>query len=147
MDGHSFTEAHYTVLQSSTLVAPYIDEHKNIVRSLHAGKSGNWIVRTHMATFGGWLRTHIRNKVDVEEQLYLLARAPSTTVSTFQGYEINGNTFYTTFQDKNSTNQNSGVRVDATNNNGQKNTYYGCIEEIWELDYCDARKSVLCRFK
>ena len=27
MDGHSFTEAHYTVLQSSTLVAPYIDEH------------------------------------------------------------------------------------------------------------------------
>jgi hypothetical protein len=28
-------------------------------------------------------------------------------------------------QDKKSTNQNSGVRVDATNNNGQKDTYYG----------------------
>jgi hypothetical protein len=38
-------------------------------------------------------------------------------------------------QDKKSTNQNSGVRIDATNTNGQKDTYYGYIEEIWELDY------------
>jgi hypothetical protein len=38
-------------------------------------------------------------------------------------------------QNKNSTNQNSGVRIYATSNNGQKDTYYGYIEEIWELDY------------
>jgi hypothetical protein len=38
-------------------------------------------------------------------------------------------------QDKKSTNQNSGIRFDATDDNGQKDTYYGCIEEIWELDY------------
>ena len=38
-------------------------------------------------------------------------------------------------QDKKSTNQNSGVRMDATDNNGKKDTYYGYIEEIWELDY------------
>ena len=147
MDGHSFTEAHYTVLQSSTLVAPYIDEHKNFVRSRHAGKSDNWIVRTHMATFGGWLRAHLENKDKVDEQLHLLARAPSTTICTFQGYEINGNTFYTSVQDKKSTNQNSGVRIDATNNNGQKNTYYGCIEEIWELDYGPSFKIPLFRCK
>jgi hypothetical protein len=35
MDGISFTQAHYIVLQSSTLVAPYITEHKNIVCSQH----------------------------------------------------------------------------------------------------------------
>uniref|UniRef100_A0A8R7PHE9 DUF4216 domain-containing protein n=1 Tax=Triticum urartu TaxID=4572 RepID=A0A8R7PHE9_TRIUA len=34
-----------------------------------------------------------------------------------------------------STNQNSGVRFDATEDNGQTMTYYGFIEEIWELDY------------
>ena len=51
---------------------------------------------------------------------------------TFQGYEINGNTFIV--QDKKSTNQNSGVRFDATDENGQKDIYYGYIEEIWELD-------------
>ena len=49
--------------------------------------------------------------------------------------EINGNTFYTITQDKKSTNQNSGVRMDATDNNEKKDTYYGYIEEIWELDY------------
>jgi hypothetical protein len=27
------------------------------------------------------------------------------------------------------------VRVDAEDNTGQKNAYYGYIEEIWELDY------------
>ena len=54
---------------------------------------------------------------------------------SFQGYEINGNTFYTIAQDKKSTNQNSGVRFDARNNNRQKDTYYGYIDEIWELDY------------
>ena len=71
----------------------------------------------------------------VGDQLYLLAKAPSSTILTFQGYEINGNTFYTMAQDKKSTNQNSGVRFDATTSNGQKDTYYGYIEEIWELDY------------
>ena len=70
----------------------------------------------------------------VGDELYLLARTPSSTVLTFQGYEINGNTFYTIAQDKKSTNQNSGVRFDATNNR-KKDTYYGYIKEIWELDY------------
>ena len=65
----------------------------------------------------------------------MLASSPSSTVSNFQGYEINGNTFYTEAQDKKSTNQNSGVRFDATNSSGQKDIFYGYIEHIWELDY------------
>jgi hypothetical protein len=39
MDGISFTQAHYTVLQSSTLVASYITKHKNIVRCQHPAQS------------------------------------------------------------------------------------------------------------
>jgi hypothetical protein len=38
-------------------------------------------------------------------------------------------------QDKRSTNQNSGVCIDAIDLNGNKETYYGRIEEIWKLDY------------
>jgi hypothetical protein len=38
MDEHSFTQAQYTVLHNSTLVALYIEEHKNIVRSQNPGK-------------------------------------------------------------------------------------------------------------
>jgi hypothetical protein len=72
---------------------------------------------------------------NIDEQLYLLARQTSWHILTYKGYEINGNTFYTVAQDKRSTNQNSGVHVDATDPNGKRQTYYGCIEDIWELDY------------
>jgi hypothetical protein len=65
----------------------------------------------------------------------MLAMQPSWHVLTYKGYEINGNTFYTAVQDKKSTNQNSGVRIDAVDPNGTNQTYYGRIEEIWELDY------------
>ncbi|KAK1669127.1 hypothetical protein QYE76_057286 [Lolium multiflorum] len=134
MDGHSFTQAHYTVLHNSILVAPYKEEHKDILRSKYPEEREDWIDGEHMKTFGGWLQTRLMNATD-DEQLYLLAKQPSSTISTFQGYEINGNTFYMIAQDKKSTNQNSGVRFDAADDNGKKVTYYGYIEEIWELEY------------
>jgi hypothetical protein len=64
-----------------------------------------------------------------------MARGPSNTILTYQGYEINGYTFYTRSQDKKSTNQNSGARIEAIYTNGQRNSYFGYIAEIWELDY------------
>ena len=146
-DGHSWAQAHYTVLQNSTLVAPYINEHKNILRSKHPEQSEVWITNEHMETFSGWLQKHLTDNSTVEDELYLLSRTPSSTIMTFKGYEINGNTFYTIAQDKKSTNQNSGVRFDATNNNSKKNTYYGYIEEIWELDYGPSFKVPLFQCK
>ncbi|XP_037444808.1 uncharacterized protein LOC119313103, partial [Triticum dicoccoides] len=147
MDDHSLTEAHHTVLTNSSLVAPYFEKHKNILRSDNPGKPESWIRKAHMETFGSWLRKHLMNDNDVVDQLYMLAKTPSSTITTFQGYEINGNTFYTIVQDKKSTNQNSGVRFDAATENGQKVTYYGYIEEIWELDYGPSFKVPLFRCK
>jgi hypothetical protein len=77
----------------------------------------------------------------------MLAKKPSSTILTFQGYEINGNIFYMFVQDKKSTNQNSGVHFDAANDNETKDTYYGYIEEIWELDYGPSFKVPLFRCK
>ena len=76
----------------------------------------------------------------------MLAKSPCSTILTFQGYEINGNTFYTETEDKKSTNQNSGVRFDAEEGKN-KVTYYGYIEEIWELDYGPNFKVPLFRCK
>jgi hypothetical protein len=135
LDDHSYIQAHYTVLQMSTVVAPYIQEHMNIVRSENPGRSDSWIKAKHMEVFCGWLQAKLINNNIVGNELYYLARSASSTILTFQGYEINGNTFYTIAQDRKSTNQNSGVRFDATGSNGQKDTYYGYIEDIWELDY------------
>ena len=53
----------------------------------------------------------------------------------YQRYEINGYIFYTRAQNKKSTNQNSGVRIDAIGIDGNKDNYFGVIDEIWELDY------------
>jgi hypothetical protein len=129
-DGYSLTQAHYTVLQNSLLVAPYSEEYKNIVRQANSGQSESFVLQLHMATFGDWLQRCLMNDNFVEEQLYLLAKLPSSTILTFQGYEINTNTFYTIAQDKKSTNQNSGVRFDAVTGKGRTDTYYGYIEEI-----------------
>jgi hypothetical protein len=64
-----------------------------------------------------------------------LARGPSITIIQYQGYEINEYIFYTRAHDEKTTNQNRGVRIDAVGNNGKKDSYYGVIEKIWELDY------------
>jgi hypothetical protein len=83
-----------------------------------------------MKTFSGWLRKECLGDESIDEQLYLLARQPSWHILTYKGYEINENIFYTVAQDKRSINQNSGVRIDATDLNGNKQIYYGRIEEI-----------------
>ena len=48
---------------------------------------------------------------------------------------------------KKSTNQNSGVRFDAATDKEKKDTYYGYIEEIWELNYGPSLKVPLFRCK
>jgi hypothetical protein len=75
-----------------------------------------------METFGGWLQKECQHDQNIDEQLYLLARQPSWHILTYKGYKINENTFYTVAQDKRSTNQNSGVSLDATDPNGNKHT-------------------------
>jgi hypothetical protein len=107
-------------------VAPYIEEHKNIVHSQNPGKPDSWIKLEHEATFGGWLQIRLINDdITIKKELYLLEKSPSSIILTFQGYKINGNTFYTIAQDKKSTNQNSGVRFDATDDNRQKTHIMG----------------------
>jgi hypothetical protein len=83
MDIRSFSEAHYTVLQNSTLVELYIERHKNIVRSENPGQSHSWITQFHMTTFGGWLQTLLINDTTVGYELYILAKKPSSTILTF----------------------------------------------------------------
>jgi hypothetical protein len=51
-----FRKAHYTVLQNSSLVESYIEEHKDIVRSKFPRRTEVWITHQHMDSFGYWLR-------------------------------------------------------------------------------------------
>jgi hypothetical protein len=86
----------------------------------------------------------VMNPDDIEI-LQILASGPSTTIDRYTSYDINGYTFYTIAQDNNKTNQNSGVRTDAYDCDGNRETYYGFIEEIWELEYKENLKVSLFR--
>ena len=66
----------------------------------------------------------------IDVQLQWLARGQSATIIQYQGYEINGYTFYTRGQDEKSMNQNSGVRINAIGHDGNKDNYFGVIEKI-----------------
>ena len=94
-------------------MTPYVDEHKNSLRSKHPEQCDDWNTSEHVRTFSSWLETRLRGDTTVCDELYSLSKGPSSTVLTYKGYEINGNTFYTIAQDQKSTNQNSGVRFDA----------------------------------
>jgi hypothetical protein len=52
--------------------------------------------------------------------LHRLATGPSSLVTSWQGYDIGGYTFYTIGKDKKSAAQNSGVRVEALDVTGEK---------------------------
>jgi hypothetical protein len=90
-----------------------------------------------MKGFNIWFKKRILSLSScTDEGLRNLAEGPLFTITSYQGYDINGYTFYTLAQDQKSVYQNSGVRVVALDNTDvQKDAYYGQIEEIWELTY------------
>jgi hypothetical protein len=114
-DPHLFCCAHFHVLQQMSIVSEYFDEHKEVLLRDNPGRNESWFTNEHMRKFIGWLRDQISHSSDTQTSEYLkkLAHSPIFTVMTYQGYGINGYTFYTEQQDKKSTYQNSGVHVDA----------------------------------
>jgi hypothetical protein len=91
-----------------------------------------WLANEHMRKFIGWLWEWISGSdTTISEYLQKLSRGPIFTIVTYQGYDINRYTFYTECQDKKSTYQNSGVRVDAYDVMGEdKSMCYDQIQEI-----------------
>jgi hypothetical protein len=88
-----------------------------------------------MEKFPSWLSEQVNGDCTIHPQLALLARGPSSIIVKFQPYDINGYTFYIRDHDRKTIHQNSGFRIDAMDNNNNKYSYYGVIEEIWELEY------------
>jgi hypothetical protein len=130
--------AHFHVLQQMSIVSEYLDEHKEVLLRDNHRRNESWLANEHMRKFIGSLRDRISQSSDTQISEYLkkLARGHKFTVVTYQGYDINGYMFYTEQQDKKSMYPNSGVCVDAYDATGQdKNTYYGQIQVIWELDF------------
>jgi hypothetical protein len=71
-----------------------------------------------------------------EMTMNMLASCPSSCVTSWQAYDINGYTYYTKENDKRSVAKNSSIRIEAFDPLiGVKTMYYGYIQDIWELEY------------
>ncbi|KAD3338451.1 hypothetical protein E3N88_33972 [Mikania micrantha] len=137
--------AHLLVLKHMVCIAPYVKEHMDILRSTNRGKDEMWYVIKHNKEFSSWMKTKVIT-TNVDQVVKRLGQGPDFKVRSYQGYDINGYTFYTKNQDEKSTMQNSGVTIiasttefDRMNHSKMlriaKESYYGVIQEIWELNY------------
>ena len=94
-------------------------------------------MKEHKRLFIDWLRDLDLPEGQTTDEITMkrLACGPSTTVNSWQGYDINGYSFSTRARDNKTCTQNSSVRVEAIDEAGEKQSYFGFIEEIWEIDY------------
>ncbi|GKA20626.1 uncharacterized protein Tco_0700615 [Tanacetum coccineum] len=107
-------EAHFIVLQHMTCIAPYIYEHKSLLKQQNNQKGQVWLANKHNDTFSHWLRKKARSTLlNVDKVVADLGFGPIRVVK-YQGYVINGYTFYTKEQDDKSTLQNSRVTLIAS---------------------------------
>ncbi|XP_071713737.1 uncharacterized protein [Rutidosis leptorrhynchoides] len=109
-----YQEAHFNVLQHTTSIDPFIQEHMSFLRQQNPKKSAKWLVNQHKITFSEWLKDKVRRTLpNIDKTVEALGFAPKHMFQ-YQGYDINGYTLYTKAQDKKSKTQNSGVMVIAS---------------------------------
>jgi hypothetical protein len=111
----------------------YIDEHLLELRRDNVGRTDAWIMIEHRCVFTTWL---MDKDIPLEGMtMKMLASHPSSCVTSWQAYDINGYTYYTKENDRRSVAQNSDIRIKDFDPLGVKTTYYGYIHDIWELNY------------
>jgi hypothetical protein len=123
MDAHS-------IPRQLAVMRPYVEKYLHELREKNQDE--DLIMKQHKLHFTTWLKDLNLPVGEREEEkmIHLLTSSPYSLVKSWQAYNINGCTFYTKAKDSRNGCQNSGVRVDAENSTGQKNAYYGYIEEI-----------------
>ena len=122
-------KAHSSILQQLAIVEPFIEQHLNEVRGQSNGCSEDWITKEQKRRFPSWLKDHehlFQGNSTEDVTLTRLASGPSSNVTSWQAYEINGYTFYTTAKDNNSV----AYQIEVIDTSGKNITYYGFIEEI-----------------
>ncbi|XP_042419324.1 uncharacterized protein LOC122007859 [Zingiber officinale] len=140
-------QAHLTVLENTEEISPYIIEHKSFLKTMFPKKQkdARWIQDAHNKRNAcRWLEIDSCNG-GMTSSLRWLAHGPRVRVLKCDSYVINGNLYQTKERDDEKVCQNSGVSLLANTmlvcsakdkNPVLKNvTFYGVIEEIWELDY------------
>jgi hypothetical protein len=80
-------------------------------------------MKEHRHIFTTWL---MGKDIPMKQMtMMMLASRPSSCVTLWQAYDINGYTYYTKEKDRMSVAQNSSICIEAFDPLGVKTTYYG----------------------
>ncbi|GJU09035.1 hypothetical protein Tco_1125465 [Tanacetum coccineum] len=144
--GEVFQKAHLYVIQNTDEIVPYIERHKQVLKTKNPGKRIALLENEHSKSFAKWLREEVErelaiSKDSVSETVRWISYGPRATIVKYEAYNINGYTFRTKSNDG-IVYQNSGVSVEAVDLHISKEVattrkafYYGVLQEIWVLDY------------
>jgi len=140
-------EAHYSILQQLEIMDPFIELHMNSIRDDNPGSTDNWVHKEHKRQFTAWLK-ELDMTEEESETIKVLASGPSSQVTSWQSYDISGFSFSTSDRDTKSMAQNSGVRCEAIDDaTGKITTYFGFIDDIWEVEYGPRLQIPVFRFR
>ena len=152
MSREDVLQAHLYILNNTNEVQPYLTAHKKIIKQNNPRMNEKWLLNEHNKTFLKWFKDEIVKDDAISDTLKWLAHGPNFDVICWSGYDINHFCFYTKLQDNKSTVQNSGVMIvaEAMHFSSSKDkhpvmaslSYYGVIEDIWEVDYTKFRVPV-----
>ncbi|XP_026440636.1 uncharacterized protein LOC113339610 [Papaver somniferum] len=144
-------QAHFYVMQNTPEIEPYIDRHKLYLETNYSTKKRAWLEKEHSNTFGAWLKNEVEKELaddreSISENLRWISHGPLYEVTKYTVYRINGYLFRTRSRDGR-IHQNSGVSVAANDMHISRDddvtygkaSYYGVLQEIWELDYCERK--------
>ena len=127
-------EVHYSILQQLIIMDPFTKQHMKELHEENPGCTNDWVHKEHKRRFTAWLKN--LDMTDESETIKILASGPSSQVISWQSYDISGFTFSTSFRDTKRMAQNSGVRCEAVDDTtGEETTYFGFIDDIWEVEY------------
>ncbi|XP_062025478.1 uncharacterized protein LOC133741770 [Rosa rugosa] len=136
---------HLCVLLNSEDVVPYIEVHKEELKSSdqHLIKAPKLLEKRHLETFVEWLQAKIKLEAGSTsfklETFPLLVKGPRHSAMSHTGFLINGKRFHT--MEANVSTQDYGVHIEADT----LCNYYGIIKDILVLDFYKFRLAVfLC---
>jgi hypothetical protein len=119
-------EAHHSVLHQLVVMEPYVEKHLEEIRAAHDGqRTEAWVQKQHKISFTAWIKD-LQDRPREESDEARLAFGPSTEITTWQRYDINGYRVHTKEKDKKSMVQNSGVQYEGIDDSiGKTRTYFG----------------------
>ena len=118
-------EAHHNALNQLVVMEMWVDKHLEEIRRGREGRTEAWVQRQHKINFTMWIKQQgIPLYGEFDESRF--ASEPSSQITSWQGYDIDGYRFHTKEKDKKTAAQNSGVRYEGIDETTRETkTYYG----------------------